>query len=41
MNKDVTKHALSEVEWQVLQEFELILTVSVSRSNRHNSDMAG
>ena len=30
MNKDVAKHALSETEWRVLQDFELILTVRVS-----------
>jgi hypothetical protein len=27
MNKDVTKHALSNTEWKVLQDFELILSV--------------
>jgi hypothetical protein len=30
MNKDVAKHALSETEQQVLQDFKLILTVHVS-----------
>ena len=29
MNKDVAKHALSETEWGVLQDFELILTVCI------------
>jgi hypothetical protein len=29
MNKDVAKHALSETEWRVLQDFELILTVCI------------
>jgi len=32
MNKDLAKHALSDTEWKVLQDFELILTVCV----RHN-----
>ena len=27
MNKDLTKHALSDTEWKVLQDFELILMV--------------
>jgi ABC-type proline/glycine betaine transport system permease subunit len=32
MNKDVAKHALSDTEWQVLQDFELILTVHITFS---------